>query len=95
MSVRICGRAVVRDRIDFGASGLMMAIRTAKTGLFRDRDFFVHDGSKLRRVRLSAPVQAVLFLILMMLVAWSGYAAARLATGSSVSGDLRSIAAAT
>ena len=30
--------------------------------MFRDRDLFVHDGSKLRRFRLSAPVQAVFFV---------------------------------
>src|SRR5215207_5745873 len=45
---------------------------------FRDRDLFVHDGTKLRRFRLSAPVQTFFFLVLMLLVGWSGYAAARL-----------------
>src|SRR5262249_22619884 len=50
--------------------------------LFRDRDLFVHDGSKLRRFRISAPVQAVFFLVLMGLVAWSSYATARFAAGA-------------
>jgi murein DD-endopeptidase MepM/ murein hydrolase activator NlpD len=50
------------------------------TAFFRDRDLFIHDGSKLRRLRLSASVQAVFFLILMMLVAWASYATARLIT---------------
>jgi murein DD-endopeptidase MepM/ murein hydrolase activator NlpD len=57
----------------------------AATGvLFRDRDLFVHDGSKLRRFRISAPIQAVFFLVLMALVAWSSYATARFATGAGV-----------
>jgi murein DD-endopeptidase MepM/ murein hydrolase activator NlpD len=46
-------------------------------GLFRDRDLFIHDGSKLRRFRVSAPVQAVLFVLLLALVAWASYATAR------------------
>jgi murein DD-endopeptidase MepM/ murein hydrolase activator NlpD len=56
----------------------MTQVLSATSGLFRDRDLFVHDGSRLRRFRISAPVQAVFFLILMGLVAWSGYATARL-----------------
>ncbi|MGZ2412653.1 murein DD-endopeptidase MepM/ murein hydrolase activator NlpD [Sphingomonas sp. F9_3S_D5_B_2] len=53
----------------------------AVTGtLFRDRDLFVHDGSKLRRFRLSAPVQAVFFIVLAALVGWSSYATARFMT---------------
>ena len=31
---------------------------TPAFSLFRDRDLFIHDGTKLRRFRLSAPVQA-------------------------------------
>src|SRR3954447_10157139 len=52
----------------------------ATTALFRDRDLFIHDGSKLRRFRVSAPVQAVLFLILLMLVGWASFATAQLVT---------------
>jgi murein DD-endopeptidase MepM/ murein hydrolase activator NlpD len=47
---------------------------------FRDRDLFVHDGSRLHRFRISAPVQAFLFIVLMALVAWSSYATGRLVT---------------
>lgn len=52
----------------------------AATGLFRDRDLFVHDGSRLRRFRVSAPVQAILFLVLLALVGWASYATAQLVT---------------
>lgn len=56
----------------------MTQVLAATTSLFRDRDLFVHDGSKLRRFRISAPLQAVLFLVLLGLVAWASYATARL-----------------
>jgi hypothetical protein len=39
----------------------MTQVLAATGALFRDRDFFIHDGSKLRRFRISAPVQAVFF----------------------------------
>ena len=55
----------------------MTQVLAATGALFRDRDLFVHDGSKLRRFRVSAPVQAVFFLMLMALVAWSSFATAR------------------
>jgi murein DD-endopeptidase MepM/ murein hydrolase activator NlpD len=67
----------------------------APTALFRDRDLFVHDGSKLRRFRISAPVQAVLFVVLLGLVAWASYATARLVTRPRAANDLASISAAT
>ena len=60
----------------------------APRALFRDRDLFVHDGSKLRRFRVSAPVQAVLFLALLALVAWASYATARLLARPFSSGSL-------
>ena len=53
------------------------------TGLFRDRDFFIHDGSKLRRFRISAPLQAVFFVALLLLVGWASYATTQLLTRSS------------
>ncbi|MEO7654742.1 MAG: M23 family metallopeptidase, partial [Sphingomicrobium sp.] len=56
----------------------MAQVLTATNGLFRDRDLFVHDGSKLRRFRLSAPVQLVLFMIFLGLVAWASYATAQM-----------------
>src|SRR5579872_326005 len=58
----------------------MTQVLAATTGLFRDRDLFIHDVSKLRRFRVSAPLQAVLFLMLLALVGWAGYATARLLT---------------
>jgi murein DD-endopeptidase MepM/ murein hydrolase activator NlpD len=60
----------------------MTQVLAATTGLFRDRDLFIHDGSKLRRFRISAPLQAVLFLMLLGLVAWASYATARLLSPS-------------
>src|SRR5450759_4198824 len=56
----------------------MAQLLAATTGFFRDRDLFVHDGSRLRRFRVSAPFQAVLFLIVLGLVAWASYATASL-----------------
>ena len=53
----------------------------AATTLFRDRDLFVHDGSKLRRFRVSAPVQAFLFIVLLALVGWASFLTAQLFTG--------------
>jgi murein DD-endopeptidase MepM/ murein hydrolase activator NlpD len=58
----------------------MAQVLAATSTLFRDRDLFVHDGTKLRRFRLSAHVQATLFVVLMALVGWSGYAAASILT---------------
>ena len=62
----------------------MANLLSANSGFLRDRDFFVHDGDHLRRFRISASIQAALLVLLFGLVAWSGYAAARLATASSV-----------
>jgi len=56
----------------------MAQVLAAANTLFRDRDFFIHDGSRLRRFRVSAPFQAFLFLIVMMLVGWASFATARL-----------------
>ena len=58
----------------------MTQVLAATTGLFRDRDLFIHDGSKLRRFRVSAPLQAVFFIALLGLVAWASYATSRLIT---------------
>ena len=73
----------------------MTQVLAATTGLFRDRDLFVHDGSKLRRFRISAPVQAILFVIVLGLVAWASYATARLITRPHGARDLASLSAAT
>ncbi|HKH26993.1 MAG TPA: M23 family metallopeptidase [Sphingomicrobium sp.] len=58
----------------------MTKVLAAASGLFRDRDFFVHDGSQLRRFRLSASVQIVFAAALLTLVGWSSYAVARILT---------------
>jgi murein DD-endopeptidase MepM/ murein hydrolase activator NlpD len=50
-------------------------------GIFRDREFFIHDGSSLRRFRVSAPVQAFFFVLSLILVGWSGYSAAQIIAG--------------
>ncbi|HEX2803337.1 MAG TPA: M23 family metallopeptidase [Sphingomicrobium sp.] len=49
--------------------------------VFSDREFFIHDGQRLRRFRLSAPVQALFFFISLFLVGWSTYSAAQLIAG--------------
>ena len=74
---------------------------TAK--LFRDRDFFIHDGSHLRRLRLSAPVQIGMLALTVMLLLWSAFVTARLILApspiapapASISGDIARLAAAT
>ncbi|NUT01197.1 MAG: M23 family metallopeptidase [Sphingomonas sp.] len=58
----------------------MSTVLAATSGLFRDRDFFVHDGKQLRRFRMSASAQLVLFAALLGLVAWSSYSVARILT---------------
>jgi murein DD-endopeptidase MepM/ murein hydrolase activator NlpD len=58
----------------------MTQVLAATGALFRDRDLFVHDGSKLRRFRVSAPFQGVFLVLMMGLVAWSSFATARLVT---------------
>ena len=45
---------------------------------FSDREFFIHDGQRLRRFRVSAPVQAFFFTLSLLLVGWSGYSAAEM-----------------
>jgi murein DD-endopeptidase MepM/ murein hydrolase activator NlpD len=59
-----------------------MAQLLTANGMFRDRDLFIHDGSKLRRLRLSAPVQAFFFVCLLALVGWSCFSAVRMISGS-------------
>jgi len=69
----------------------MTQVLAATGALFRDRDLFIHDGSKLRRFRVSAPVQAVFFLVLMGLVAWSSYATARFVTVAPADSDVLTV----
>ncbi len=71
----------------------MVNLPKAFGGFLRDRDFFVHDGSQLRRLRLTAQVQLLLLALTFALFAWSGYAAARLLAPGAA--NAASIAAAT
>ena len=70
----------MRARREDVERGLMAHGLTAVNGLFRDRDLFIHDGTKLRRFRISAPVQAALFVVLLGLVAWASFATAKFLT---------------
>lgn len=54
-------------------------IGTTRT-LFRDRDFFVHDGSKLRRFTVPAYVQMIAALAVGLLIAWSTFSTVRFLT---------------
>ena len=60
----------------------MTQVLAATGRLFRDRELFIHDGSKLRRFRISATVQIAAFAALMAMIAWSSYAVARIMTAS-------------
>jgi murein DD-endopeptidase MepM/ murein hydrolase activator NlpD len=48
------------------------------TGIFRDREFFIHDGRRLRRFRISASIQAAAFFLAAVLLGWSSYSTAQL-----------------
>ncbi len=75
----------------------------ATTRIFQTRDLFVHDGSHLRRLRLSAPVQMGMLVMIALLLCWSAYSAFRLvslptpltAAPAAVSSDIARLAAAT
>jgi murein DD-endopeptidase MepM/ murein hydrolase activator NlpD len=75
----------------------------ATTRLFRTRDLFLHDGSHLRRLRVSAPVQMAMLVLMVLLFAWSAYSAVRLfvvqapvmAAPAAISSDIARLAAAT
>lgn len=56
----------------------MTRLLALPTGLFRDRDFFIHDGRQLRRFHLSATVQAIAFLLAAIVIGWSGYSTSRM-----------------
>ncbi|QNN65206.1 hypothetical protein H9L12_00665 [Sphingomonas rhizophila] len=60
----------------------MTTLTGAKQGVFRRRDLFVHDGSHLRRISLTAPVQAAMAVLLLFVVGWSAFATARMVTAS-------------
>ena len=61
----------------------MTAVLAISQKLFRNRDVFVHDGSTLRRLRLSAPLQMMFLAAMFALVAFSGFSMAKLLTGQT------------
>lgn len=77
----------------------------AASRIFQTRDLFVHDGSHLRRLRLSAPAQLGMLVVMMLLLSWSAYSAVRLfiapsqisstAAPAAVSSQIARLAAAT
>ena len=62
----------------------MTAVLAISQKLIRNRDVFVHDGSTLRRRRLSVPFQMMFLAALAVLVAFSGFSMAKLLTGHPV-----------
>jgi murein DD-endopeptidase MepM/ murein hydrolase activator NlpD len=85
---------VVHERHGFWSFELMAKALAITTGLFTHREFFVHDGTRLRRFRISSTLQILAVSMLMALVAWSGYSAARLATASAAPAVVSSSASA-
>ncbi|MDQ3247459.1 MAG: M23 family metallopeptidase [Pseudomonadota bacterium] len=73
----------------------MALATTANFAIFRDRDFFVHDGSRLRRVRLSAPVQAAMLFLTLALLGWAGFATTKMLSPTAPQGQFAELAAAT
>ncbi len=71
----------------------MKHLVNAKGCVIRSRDIFLHDGQHLRRVRLSVGLQALVAALIVALIAWSGFATARIISGPR--GDLATLAAAT
>ncbi len=70
----------------------MAHVLAATSAVFRDRDLFVHDGTKLRRFRISAPVQFSLVAALLLMLIWASFATAQLmerARSSGAATDVR------
>ena len=69
----------------------MTGILAASSVLFRDRELFVHDGTKLRRMRVSWRAQALFAMLVGVLVAFSSYSVVRFltpATAKAVSSQI-------
>ena len=62
----------------------MARLQALPRSVFSDREFFIHDGRRLRRFRVSASIQAAFFFLAAVLVGWSGYSAAQLFAPQSV-----------
>jgi murein DD-endopeptidase MepM/ murein hydrolase activator NlpD len=56
----------------------MTKVLAASGALFRDRDLFVHDGTKLRRLRVSWRAQALFAMFIGVFVSFSSYSMVRL-----------------
>ena len=74
----------------------------SKAAILRERDFFIHDGSHLRRLRFSIPMQMALLALTALLLGWSTFATVRLFTAtaptqtvSAPNADIARLAAAT
>ena len=90
--------ALLRDRAQFGAAsrGIDVLTKTNNAGLngmfrtmFKARDIFLHDGKALRRVRVGSGVQAAAAFAAILILLWSVFAAAQLATaGTTSSADI-------
>ena len=50
--------------------------------LFRTREFFVHDGASLRRLRVDRRMQVAFALVVAALIGWSIFAAVQMARGT-------------
>lgn len=80
---------------------VMTVAATDKKSMIRDRELFVHDGKHLRKLRLSAPVQAMLLVLTVLLLAWSTFTTVRLFTAQTATvsaapnADIARLAAAT
>ena len=55
----------------------MTNLLAAPSALFRDKDLFVHDGTKLRRLRVSWRAQALFAAFIGVLVAFSSFSLVR------------------
>lgn len=55
--------------------------------MFKPRDIFLHDGKALRRVRVGSGLQAAAAFAALVLLLWSVFAAAQLATAASKPSD--------
>jgi murein DD-endopeptidase MepM/ murein hydrolase activator NlpD len=79
----------------------MTGILAASSALFRDRELFVHDGTKLRRLHLSVRAQALFAMCIGLLVAFSSYSLIRFlspsqaAVTSQIPAEMARLAAAT
>ena len=60
-----------------------MAHAIATNAWMRSRDLFVHDGAKLRRIRLSVPVQLLMLVVAICTLTFSAFAAAHFVRGET------------